>query len=353
MVILHIANIDPSVLGGVQVAVPKMILAQSKCATVGFFNTNGIQFSDLTMVSKSKKFKLESFTPPFNKPDVVVFHEIYRPEFITIYKELNKLSIPYIIVPHGSLTKQAQSRKFLKKFVGNLLLFNKYVKNAKALQYLSIGESEKTIAKIEHFICGNGIEIPDIYKTNFCQNGIKLLYIGRLEIEIKGLDLLVEAVSKSREIFEKSNCKLYIYGPDYDGMFSRLENLISVNKVEDLIVLNGAIIEKDKEAEILSADYYIQTSRSEGMPMGIIEALSYGLPCIVTKGTGLNTAIKEYNAGYECNTSVEGIADVLSMAVKNCSELEIKSISARKLAVDRFDRNIFAQQAVENYKRFI
>lgn len=353
MVILHIANIDPSVLGGVQVAVPKMILAQSKCATAGFFNTNGIQFSDLTMVTKGKEFNLDSFTPPFNKPDIVVFHEIYRPEFIAIYKELNKRSIPYIIVPHGSLTKQAQSRKALKKIVGNLLLFNKYVKNAKALQYLSIGEAEKTIAKNEYFICGNGIEIPEIYKTNFCKNGIKLLYIGRLEIEIKGLDLLVEAVSKSREVFEKSNCKLYIYGPDYDGMYSRLENLITENKVEDLIDLNGAITGENKEAELLSADYYIQTSRSEGMPMGIIEALSYGLPCIVTKGTGLNTAIKEYNAGYECETSVEGIADILKTAVDNYSELEIKSKSARKLAIDKYDRNIFACQTVDNYKRFI
>ncbi len=353
MVILHIANIDPSVLGGVQVAVPKMILAQSKCAMVGFFNTNGIQFSDITMVSKNKEFDLNSFTPPFNKPDVVVFHEIYRPEFISIYKELNKQSIPYIIVPHGSLTKQAQSRKFLKKFIGNLLLFNKYVKNAKALQYLSINEAEKSIVKKESFVCGNGIEIPEIYKTEFCKNGIKLLYIGRLEIEIKGLDMLVKAVNKSRQIFEKTNAKLYIYGPDYDGMFSRLKDLIAENKVEDLIFLNEAITEKEKEIELLSADYYIQTSRSEGMPMGIIEALSYGLPCIVTKGTGLDGAITEYNAGFGCETSVDGIVNTLSEALNNCSLLEQKSQSARKLAQDKYDRNIIAKQTVEKYNRFV
>ena len=353
MVILHIANIDPSILGGVQIAVPKMILAQSKCATVGFLNTNGAQFDDITMVSSGKEFDLDSFKPPFNKPDIVVFHEIYRPEFISIYKELNNRSIPYIVVPHGSLTKQAQSRKFLKKFVGNLLLFNKYVKNAKALQYLSANEKEKSIVKKENFICGNGIEIPESYKTEFCKNGVKLLYIGRLEIEIKGLDMLVKAVKESRQIFEKNNCKLYIYGPDYDGMYTRLESLISENKVNDLIYLNSAITGEEKEAEILSADYYIQTSRSEGMPMGIIEALSYGVPCIVTKGTGLDKAISDYDAGYSCETSVEGIVSVLSEALNNCSFIEQKSFSARNLAKEKYDRNIIAQQAVETYKRFI
>lgn len=353
MVVLHIANIDPSVLGGVQIAVPKMILAQSKCATVGFLNTNGAQFSNITMVSNGKEFDLNSFIPPFNKPDIVIFHEIYRPEFISIYKKLNNRSIPYIIVPHGSLTKQAQRRKFMKKFIGNFLLFNKYVKSAKALQYLSVNEAENSIIKKESFVCGNGIEIPEICKNEFCKNCVKLLYIGRLEIEIKGLDLLVKAVSVSRKIFEKFNCKLYIYGPDYDGMYCRLENLISENNVKDLIFLNSSITGKEKEAEILSADYYIQTSRSEGMPMGIIEALSYGLPCIVTKGTGLDEAVSAYDAGYSCETSVEGIVNSLSEALSNCSLIELKSSSARKLAKDKYDRNTIAKQAVESYKRFI
>ena len=41
MVIVHIANIDTSVIGGVQFAVPKMIRSQSQYAEVCLLNTHG------------------------------------------------------------------------------------------------------------------------------------------------------------------------------------------------------------------------------------------------------------------------------------------------------------------------
>jgi len=353
VVILHIANIDSSIIGGVQVAVPQLVLAQSKYATVGLLNTNGTKIDGITMLPVKEQFCLESFEPPFNKPDIVIFHEIYKFEYIKIYKELKDKNIPYVIIPHGGLTKQAQHRKFLKKAVANLVFFGSFINSAKAIQYLSKREAENSVFNIESFVCGNGIRMPAKHKNVFCENGIKLLYIGRLEVEIKGLDLLVKAVAESRALFEKSKCKLFIYGPDYDNSHASLSKLITENGVEDLIVLNREITDKAKEEELLSADYFVQSSRSEGMPMGILEALSYGLPCIVTEGTGLAELIVESNAGYGCETSVLGIKGALKAAIEGRSDISSKSQAAVKLALNKFDQSIVAAGAVDNYKRII
>ena len=353
MVILHIANIDSSILGGVQVAVPEMVLAQSKYAEVGFLNTNGTEFSGINMLPWEQEFDLDSFVPPFNKPDIVVFHEIYRPEFIGIYKTLKKKGVPYIIIPHGGLTKQAQSRKFLKKTVANFLMFRKFVYLAKAVQYLSEREAQKSVFEVDNFVCGDGIKIPDKFRNEFGKHEKKLLYIGRLEIEIKGLDLLVRAISQSSETLRKANCKLYIYGPDCEGERERLDKMIKENNCSDLIILGSEITGEDKEAELLSSDYYIQTSRSEGMPMGLIEALSYGVPCIVTKGTGLAEMIAENHAGYTCETSVCEIQKAIIEALDNFHEIEMKSKKARQLATEKFDRNVIAAETVDNYRRFV
>lgn len=43
---------------------------------------------------------------------------------------------------------------------------------------------------------------------------------------------------------------------------------------------------------LLQTDLFIQTSRHEGMPMGLLEALSIGVPCLVTVGTSLGHIIK-------------------------------------------------------------
>ena len=75
--------------------------------------------------------------------------------------------------------------------------------------------------------------------------------------------------------------------------------------MEDLVELHEAIDGSEKEAELLSADVFIQTSRSEGMSMGILEALSYGVPCLVTRGTNLGEIIEQYDAGWVAETNAE------------------------------------------------
>ena len=54
--------------------------------------------------------------------------------------ELNRLNIPYIIIPRGSLTTSAQSIKPIKKKIGNILCFNSFVKKSVAIQYLTLDE---------------------------------------------------------------------------------------------------------------------------------------------------------------------------------------------------------------------
>lgn len=53
----------------------------------------------------------------------------------------------------------------------------------------------------------------------------------------------------------------------------------------------------------------------EGMPMGILEAASYGLPCLITEGTMLGESVKKYDAGWVAQTNAESIAEHLKTAV--------------------------------------
>lgn len=353
MVILHIANIDTGVLGGVQVAVPQMIEAQSAYATVGLLNTNGAPVPGITAVPWNGEFSLSVLQPPFDAPDLVVFHELYRPEYLKISRELKSRKLPYVIIPHGGMTKQAQKRKALKKITANMLLFDAFFRGAAAIQYLSSREAESSAFQLKHFIFGNGISIGSVKKETFSGDGVRLLYIGRLEIEIKGLDLLVEAVARSREQMKKANCRLTIHGPDYEGTHDALLRMIRECGVEDLIELKDKVLGEDKENALLEADYFIQTSRSEGMPMGLLEALSYGLPCIVTEGTGLAALISEHHAGYGCPTTVDGICDAIGRALENPAVRQAQSKAAASLAAQRFDRSEIARKTVEAYQQTV
>ena len=75
--------------------------------------------------------------------------------------------------------------------------------------------------------------------------------------------------------------------------------------------MNHEISGEEKVQKLLESDVFIQTSRHEGMPMGILEAMSYGVPCAVTDGTNLGEFIKDNKCGWNCETTVLGISEML------------------------------------------
>ena len=261
--------------------------------------------------------------------------------------------MPYIIVPHGELTAIAQRKKWLKKKAANLLLFNAFIKKAKAVQCLSQNELKNSKIKQKKFIATNSVIFPTVEKQNFSADGVNFLYIGRLEVKIKGLDLMIAAVAEVADKMRASGCKLKIYGPDYKGRYAQVEKLIAKHGVGDVVELNPAIFGEQKENEILNSDVFIQTSRTEGMPLGILEALIYGVPCIVTKGTNLAEFIDENDAGWPAETKADSIAEAIVRAIDERESLPVKSRNAVKAMKENFSWDVIAKKAIEDYKSLI
>lgn len=354
MVIIHIANIDTSIIGGVQFAVPKIVKTQSEFADVCLINTHNDVIDQINTIQYNGKFEIENLPKPYNKPDLIVFHEVYRFEFISIYKKLLKIGIPYVIIPHGSFSKKAQQKKRIKKSTANFIFFNKFVKNARLIQYLSSNEQSMSSFKNYPFlVLGNGVDIPVEKKMSFEKSLIKFIYIGRLEINIKGLDLMLAAVKNNEMLFREKCAELEIYGPDYNGSHEDIKRMINKFKIEDIVRLGKEKLGIEKQQIIRSATCFIQTSRTEGLPLGPLEALSYGVPCIVTEGVGLGEIIELYGAGYKCDNTVEGITESIERFILNINDLEQMSHSAIDLIEKNYDIKAIAMKTIEEYFKIL
>ena len=351
MVIVHIASVNANMISGVNVVVPQHVKAQAQLAQVCLVNICNIDVmkGSLQCEYRGANNFPEYLPEPFDKPDIVVFHEINIPEYIKIYKELLKKDIPYVIVPHGENTDSALKKKWLKKKIAYLLLFNRFIRKAAGLQCLSQGEYDETHTSDKKFIVPNGMDLHEHKPVYTDRSDIKLLYIGRLDWQIKGLDMMIKAIS----MINACDVALDIYGPDLAGRKDKVLELIHANKCEGTVKLHDAVFGQDKAKKYMECDLFIQTSRFEGLPLGLLEAMSYSIPVIATEGTNLKKLIEEYDAGYTAENDVESITRAINEALSTKDRWGQKGINAQRLIADRFSWTEIAQTSLRRYRECI
>ena len=352
MKILHISSIYNIKSNGVAVAVSSYLKNESKYCDVAIYNLKtDIEVNSVKCFNYKNYNQISLLPDGYNKPDLVIFNEIYKKQYINLYKECLKNSIPYIIIPHGCLVKEAQNKKRLKKIIGNILLFNRFIKKAKCIQFLTEQEKDKSVLKNKNYIIsGNGIDTPKFINKFTNKN---LIYIGRYDINTKGLDLLVNVCNNNKEWFINNDIKLELYGRDTDNNKEKLNNLVNELNLQNIIILNSEIYNEEKE-EILKNSYcFIQVSRHEGQPMGIIEALSIGLPCIVTHQTNFGEFINKYECGISVNINENEIFESIKKIYENEDLRNRYSNNAYKYTNEFYNFDIISKDCIEKYKEVI
>lgn len=119
-----------------------------------------------------------------------------------------------------------------------------------------------------------------------------IITISRLD-EGKRNDEIIKAFSK----INNKDWKLYIIG---DGKeFDNLSKLIKQLDLEKQVILTGYKNKSEIEKYLLKSSIFLMASVSEGLPMVLLEAMSYGVPCIAYEtASGTNDIIKDNINGY-------------------------------------------------------
>lgn len=358
MNIVYISHLQGDIANGLAWSVPASIKAQEKIDNVLWLNTSDaflVHWSNVLSFCKSKRLiSLSHLSAPFNKPDVVIFEGFYDDIYdILLGFWLQRKNIPYVIIPRSALTYKAfHNHAYLKKRIAHTLFYDSYIKRAHALQYLTQRECEDTkkIFECNYFIVPNGIDLPQTTKEfHEGEHGIHAVFVGRIDIYQKGLDILLDAMAEIKDDLVSHQFELIIYGPvaqDYD----KVVNLIKGKGLDDIIRMGGQIYKKEKA--LLAADLFILTSRFEGLPMGLLEALSYGLPCAITDGSNMKQEIEASNAGWTADNNKDSVKSMLLQVLAEKDKIEEKGVNARSLS-QKYDWNRIALKTHEELKRLL
>lgn len=358
MKIIHIAPLTLDKSAGLTYSIPSFVKAQN--------NLTGIESKILISINAKTrdhnyiyldefdtKKELTTFLSTF---DIAIFHSTYIPSHIKLARLLRGLNIPYVIVPRGGFTKKAKNVKRVKKVIGDILLFNRFFNSPYSIHYLTHNEKENSVYSTKNdFVLPNGIDIPNDNekKKKIVHNSSLLVtYIGRLDIYIKGLDVLLESIGLIRKKLLNMGIIIQLYGPIDEDSALKLNELINKYKIDDVVEINPPLYDNDKVEKLKETDVFIQTSRSEGLPMGVLEALSFGVPCILTPGTNMSAEVNKYNAGIEVELNPTSISNGLISMLDNHSLLSEMRNNARILA-KQYSWIKIAKESINIYQEII
>ena len=293
---------------------------------------------------------------PFNRPDLVIFHSTYIPLHAQIASKLCNDAIPYIITPRGGMTKGAQKVKWFKKRAGNWLFFNNMVRHAAALHCLTQNEANETKGWGQPiFIVGNGTAIPSEENLAILKQSdeLRFVFIGRLDPRHKGLDILLEACALIKPVLLSEHVQVDLYGSDHHGSMAKLKRQISRLELNDVARLHGPIIGGSKTRLLKESDVFIHTSRFEGHPMAVLEALAHGVPCLLTPGTNMSSEVAAAGAGWEVKPTPGEIAEGLNEVITQKASLEVAGKRARALAIEKYSWQQVARDSVAAYSTYV
>jgi glycosyltransferase involved in cell wall biosynthesis len=246
-----------------------------------------------------------------SRPDVVHCHNATAAIFAVLPARLASVKT-VIVTRHGLVKPPYQLRRELK-----FALASRWCD-----WIVGVCESTRTNLQAAPFAAReriihiyNGAWPADIRAIPRPKNGFTLLYVGRLA-PLKDHATLLRAVAITRT--HHPDVQLWIVG---DG-----PQEFSLRKLTDELGLNECVTFFGEQADVspflLAADLFVSSSVTEGLPVSLLEAMSVGLPAVVTDVGGMGEIARLSGAVTIVPSSdPEGMARALCDAVLRRQEL--------------------------------
>ena len=219
-----------------------------------------------------------AFYAAFGKYDVVHFHAEGPCAMLWLPKLFGKRCIATI---HGLDHKRAKWGKLASAYI--MLGEKVAAKYADSIIVLSraVQEYFRNIYGRETVFIPNGVNKPQIVSPDLITREYNLqkegyiLYLGRLVPE-KGIKYLIEAFKQVH-----TNKRLVIAGGASDTD-EYAKELVELAQEDKRIIFTGFVQGRKLEELYSNAYLYVLPSDLEGMPLSLLEAMSYGNCCIVS-----------------------------------------------------------------------
>ena len=249
--------------------------------------------------------------------------------YLDKYESKSSFIKRFFLIPRIILARLWQKALFLfLKSADKIICVSNAVKDI----YKGSGLSEKKLTAMYNLP-------PKAHKIVSHKNSKTVLYIGKLSYG-KGTDLLIEAYKIVKKKIPQ--VKLILAGPKSE----------SIGIIPKEITYLGKLKHNEVLGLYKKADVYVSPSRwPEPLSRSTLEALSFGLPLVVSNKGGNKEVVEDKINGFIVELQTDKLAEKIIEILEN----KEKRIKMRKKSLDllsgRFSREKLVRQHIELYKK--
>ena len=300
------------------------------------------------------------------KDDFDIIHTIGIRSFQSLIATMisKRKKIPLVISDQGGLTthpdlQRGIIRKILYKLQGPMLNFiiNQATKIIVANEYeREIFSNFTTNSKIE--VIRNGIDLEElkIEKIYFKEkNNIKnnfILFLGRFS-EVKGIDILLNAVSLIKDTQAMQNTKIVIMGVDF-GFEKEMLHMINDLKITHNVLVIKNPSRQDVIAAYNECNFLVLPSRWELSPLTPLEGFAFKKTVISTKAHGIPHTIKDgENCILVAPENYKELANAILELLSNSKKCEEYGLAGYKLVQEICNSKKMAKNIFKIYQEIV
>lgn len=289
------------------------------------------------------------------KADVLHLHCIAA----GLFSPLARLLGMKVIVTHHALDYKHQKwGKLAYKF----LRFSEWVTAKFANQIIVVSKIIQAVLMNEYgrasVVVPNGVPTPSsVQQSDILEKlGLKpqryLMIVGRI-VEGKGIEDLIPAFINYCKSNPETDWKLAIVGGvDHPSEFQR--NILQQAAKSDRIVLSGFQTGGALKDLFRSCGIFVMASYEEGLPVSLLEAMSFGTPYIITDLEALQNIDYRFNPEYMFQPGdVQRLTDLITRETSRLNQNWQRDLELVHLVKRDYNWESIADQTIDLYNKLI
>ena len=294
--------------------------------------------------------------------DLVHIQELWHYPGYIASKIARSRNVPYIVTIHGELNEWNLQQKRLKKQIYMTAVQRGILQKSAALHAITQAESnrirqleiETPVAMIPNGTHTEEFEnLPDrsqfVSRYPELENRLIVLFLGRIQ-QKKGLDILAQAFGNL--VRTRHDVRLVVAGPDEDNTLTEVKTILKSHGALEKAVFPGMLTGEQKLEALSAADIFALTSYSEGFSVALLEALSAGLPLVITDECNF-PEVGDSRAGFVVRPNDSETASALMSLLDSADLRREMSENARRLVRSNYTWERIAEKMFTLYENVI